>query len=495
MTLSQRIAEDGDASGGHHPRVSIRSLLLLGVNVPLLGLVGILLAYNYQREISERVESKRIALEEEARAILPGAIELRARGTAVVQRYIDTVCGQMQLVNSPDHHLVLELPEMTLQAQPHHLATPEMLTAVKSAAKSSNRRTNWNTTELIVGVEERNGVTVYVAESLANVSRAARAGAINRLIAIVVLFVVAGLIVNMILLQTVTHPIQTMVATLQRLARGQFGAQSKPVITAELNYLASEINRMSLALASADRDRKAQMDKAREIQQHLLPQAIEIPGINTAFVVHPAEDVGGDFCDVVSRPNGDWVFCIADVTGHGVPAAMSAAMLKLLFGQAAEQFCCPSAILDFINERLLFLSLEGDFVSMLVAQIASDATSFEYASAGHEPAWFVYPAGKVCELPSTGLLLGIDSEATWTTEKVNVAHGGRLFMISDGVVEAFNERGECFGRRRFADLCARSMALAVHESLTQISVTLAEHQNGMEQGDDVTIVVVEFTSR
>ncbi len=492
MTPRWNVANDRDTANRRSSRRSIRSQLLTAVNMPLLALVGIFLVFDYQREMFERVENKRIALEEEAKTLLPAALQLRQRGTAFLQQYIDTVCGEMQTAQSPGHHIAVQLPDVTLQAAPHDRASPEMLSALKLAADLPSHRANWKDTEMIVGVAEHDGATVYVAETLKNVRRAARAGVTRRLTGLVVMFVITASIVNLVLLRTVTHPVQKLVATVQHIATGRFGVRSESFRTAELDYLAGEINRMSLSLASTDRDRQMQMAKAREIQQHLLPKPIEMPGIKTAFLYLPAEDVAGDFYDVVRAPDGAWLFCVADVTGHGVPAAMSAAMLKMLLWQASERSASPAEILGFINERLLSASLADDFVSMLLVRTIPQRQCFEYASAGHEPAWLLFPNGSLGEMPSTGLLLGIEKDPTWDTETIEIADGTRLFMISDGATETCNARNEYFGRRRFAELCAACAKLSVRDSLERINETLTAHRNGAKPEDDVTIVVAEF---
>jgi sigma-B regulation protein RsbU (phosphoserine phosphatase) len=492
MKPRRNIADDRDAIESRSSGRSIRSVLLVAVNLPLVALVGMFLVYDYQREMIERMENKRIALEEEAKTLLPAALELRQRGTSILQRYIDTVCAEMRTTDSPGHHIAVRLPDITLQAAPHQRASPEMLTALKRAAESPNHRATWKDTELIVGVAEGDEMIVYVAETMKNVRMAVRAGVFRRLTALVIMFLIAALIVNLVLLRIVTNPIQMLVATVQQIANGRLGAQSEPFRSAEFDYLAGEINRMSRSLAAADRDRRSQMAKAWEIQQHLLPQPAEIPGLDTAFLFQPAEDVAGDYYDIVRAPDGAYLFCIADVTGHGVPAAMSAAMLKMLLWQASEHFSSPAKVLSFINDRFLLASLASDFVSMLVVRALPHAKSLEYASAGHEPAWLLLSNGTLQKLPSTGLLLGIEKHTGWDTETIEIVNGSRLFMISDGATEALNPRSECFGRQRFAELCAKYAGLSVRDSLERINETLTTHRNGATQGDDITIVLVEF---
>lgn len=84
------------------------------------------------------------------------------------------------------------------------------------------------------------------------------------------------------------------------------------------------------------------------------------------------------------------------------------------------------------------------------------------------------------------------NEAEWETETVETVDGSRLFMLSDGAAESFNDRGECFGRLRLAELCAQSRKLSIRDSLAWFYETLTTFRNGASQGDDVTILLVEF---
>jgi sigma-B regulation protein RsbU (phosphoserine phosphatase) len=492
MSLNQNRTNEQSAANHWASRWSIRLMLLTTVNLPLLALAGLFLIYDYQREIVDRVKKKRISLEEEAKTLLPAAVALQHRPDAALQQYIDAVCAQMQMPDSPGHHIAVRLTDVTLQSKPHNRASPEMLSAMQLAAESPSHRAAWNGGDLIVGVAQREGVTVFVAETLKNVRQAVRAGVLRRLTAFLIMFLIAASIVNLVLLRFVTNPVQNLVATVQRIATGQLGTQSEPLHSAEFDYLATEINRMSLSLASADRNRRTQMVKAREIQNHLLPQSTDCLGLNAAFLFQPAEDIGGDYYDVVRTADGACLLCVADVTGHGVPAAMSAAMLKMLLREASGRHSSPAEILGFVNERFLSASIVDDFVSMLVVRAHPQSRRIEYASAGHEPGWLLFPDGTLQEVPSTGLLLGVNSGAEWDTETVGIADGSRLFMVSDGAAESFNNRGECFGRHRLAKLCAESRRQSIHDALTRINETLTAFRNGASQGDDITIVLVEF---
>ena len=238
---------------------SIRWRLLLAVNLPLAALVAVFLVYDYSQELSQRLEHKRIALEEEAKTILPAVLQARHHGKTSVQQYIDTVCGQMQDADSPGHHIVVELDGEIFQAVAHHRASPEIMQAMQEAARSSSHRAAFGETELIVGSHERDGGTVYISESLKDLRRSVMDDILRRLAGFAVLAIVAALVSIVVLVRVVSKPLDRLVGTVQKIGAGQLGAEAESFQIAELDYLAGEINAMSKSLAAADRDRKTQM--------------------------------------------------------------------------------------------------------------------------------------------------------------------------------------------------------------------------------------------
>lgn len=471
---------------------TVRSRLLLAVNLPMALLVAVFLAYDYSWELARRLEEKRIALEEEAKTMLPAVLQMQHHGATSVQQYIDTVCGRMQGSDSPGHHIAVELDGTTYQAVAHRRASPGIMKAMRAAARAPKRGATFGETNLIVGFQEGDGAAVYVSESLENLRGSVLGELLRRLLGFALLAAVAAVVVNVVLARVVSKPLDRLIGTVQEIGAGRFGAAAKSFSTAELNYLAGEINAMSSSLAAANRYREAQMAKARDIQQHLLPHNVDTPGINVAHLFKTADDVGGDYYDVLPLDGGAWLFCVADVTGHGVPAALTAAMLKTLLLQAVDQCTSLPEMMSFINRRLTEVSLVGDFVTMALLRADPRTGSLKYASAGHEPAWLLAHSCQVRELSSTGLILGIDSEAAWEETAVDTAAGDRLLIVTDGVSETINREGKMFGRARLARLLAECVDLSVDGTVGRMNEALEDFRGDAAQSDDVTLVLVEM---
>lgn len=486
--------ESGQAGAPQAPRRrwTLRTQLLLAVNLPLAAVLGMLLVLDYRREMEGSIRNKQESLQEEAMTIAQGLSCLSQQGRVEpIQRYVDNVCAGMQETSSPGHHIVVQLGTEVVQAQAHHQASPEMLQAMRNAAGSSDHRASFGNDSLVVGSFSGDGVEVYVSENTTNIRRSIQQEILWHLVSLAGLGLVAAGIVNVVLLRLVARPVRQLSDAVVRIAQGDYDAATNAAGSRELSELASAINNMHDTLASNERNRQSEMGKARHIQQHLLPNGIQVPGLTVAHRFTPADSVAGDYYDFMELPDGTWLLCVSDVTGHGVPAAMEAAMLKALVGHAAEHYKKPGRILQFVNRRLPDVLVPGDFASMFLARWHHNTGVLEYASAGHEPALLLV-GQETRELKATGLLVGIDHDADWETERVKIQGGERLLIVTDGVVESDSDDGQLFGRQRLAEQFQRCANNSVDQTLHCLSDAIAKHRGKQPQADDVTMVAVEF---
>ncbi len=247
---------------------------------------------------------------------------------------------------------------------------------------------------------------------------------------------------------------------------------------------------MSRVLADSERERRMQMDRAERIQEHLLPNGVVVPGLAVAHWFQPADEVAGDYYDFIRLPDDTWLICVADVAGHGIAAAMGAAMLKALVLHAAEQHREPSTILRFINHRLPALLCDG-FITMFLARWNPKGHRLDYASAGHEPGLLLSPTSVLRKLPATGLPLRVDPTANWESEVICLTPGERLLLTTDGVAETCDPSGELFGRERLADMLLYSGMQSPGETVAAIRTNVLGHRASGKGSDDVTVLLLE----
>jgi serine phosphatase RsbU (regulator of sigma subunit) len=218
---------------------------------------------------------------------------------------------------------------------------------------------------------------------------------------------------------------------------------------------------------------EGEMAAAREVQQVILPEQIEtVPGFTIESVYQPAQQVGGDFFQILPDSRGGLLLAIGDVAGKGLPAAMLVSVLVGAIRTAAAYSQSPEEVLCQLNERLLGRT-HGGFSTALAAHITADGW-VTIANAGHLSP---YLDGREIVLPGA-LPLGVVSAITYETTQFHLPHGSRLTFYSDGVVEAQNHKGELFGFDRAKGLSTQPAA-AIVEAAVQFG-----------QSDDITVVAI-----
>ncbi|MDR3772244.1 MAG: PP2C family protein-serine/threonine phosphatase [Terracidiphilus sp.] len=207
----------------------------------------------------------------------------------------------------------------------------------------------------------------------------------------------------------------------------------------------------TLAIAR-DRARvAAELEAARTVQQVLIPEDIPtIPGFVLHSVYKPAGQVGGDFFQIVAVKGGGVLAVIGDVSGKGMPAAMTVSLLVGTVRTLAHYTQSPGEILAAMNQRMLARS-SGGFTTCLVLRADADG-KLTIANAGHIAP---YLSGK--ELPlENGLPLGIAADSTYPESAFRLVPGEQLTLLTDGVVEARDKAGALFGFERAAAISGKS---------------------------------------
>lgn len=218
---------------------------------------------------------------------------------------------------------------------------------------------------------------------------------------------------------------------------------------------------------------KLELQNARAVQQVLIPEIIpQVPGFSIDSFYRPAGEVGGDFFQILSTSDGGVLAVIGDVSGKGMPAAMTVSLLVGTVRTLAHFTESPAAILSAMNLRMLGRS-QGGFTTCLVLR-ADAGGALTVANAGHIAP---YLAGN--ELPlENGLPLGLSAEATYAESTFQLAHGEQLTLLTDGVVEARERSGALFGFERTQAISRESAA----------KVALAAQAFG--QDDDITVLTL-----
>jgi sigma-B regulation protein RsbU (phosphoserine phosphatase) len=245
---------------------------------------------------------------------------------------------------------------------------------------------------------------------------------------------------------------------------------------ADMLMLVAVVAVLPLRFARSRRDEErlaTEMESARTVQQVLIPNEIPpVAGFAIDCVYRPAGQVGGDFFQVIPLESGGALIAVGDVSGKGMPAAMTVSLLVGTFRTLAHYTQKPSEILAAMNRRMLARS-QGGFTTCIVLRIDAKG-SLTVANAGHLAP---YLAGREMAVEN-GLPLGIAGETDYPEVSVQLPVAAQLTLYTDGVVEARARSGELFGFDRAAALSIQPAEL------------IAQTAQSFGQDDDITVLTV-----
>ncbi len=235
------------------------------------------------------------------------------------------------------------------------------------------------------------------------------------------------------------------------------------------------------------------------LQKRLLPnRSFEKEGLTIRSVYIPNGRSGGDYYDYLSPEHNQLYILMADVSGHGTPAAFIMGITRAMSHTLIEQNLSPKDLLTQLNNVLLNTLHSGEFVTMFLGKLDLATSKFEYASAGHQPPLLARQKSKpVEELEvSHGLPLGILPDTEYDQVSTSIQPGDRLLMYTDGIIEAFNDEKKPYGINRLIDMMENNGDISADDLLETILDDLEEfvqHPLDIEPlDDDVTLLMIDF---
>jgi sigma-B regulation protein RsbU (phosphoserine phosphatase) len=241
-----------------------------------------------------------------------------------------------------------------------------------------------------------------------------------------------------------------------------------------------------------------EMKTARGIQQSILPPSgLSLAGLQIAARYVPMRGIAGDLYDFhVVDDHRVGVF-IADVTGHGVPAALIASMVKVAFTAQRALAAEPGALLAGMNKALCG-NVSQQFVTAAYVFFDTARGEFRYSVAGHPPPilWRSATRQQVELADSSGILMGFDAGASYQDRRRPLDPGDRVLLYTDGLIEAQNEDGAFFGEGELGEIFSRRDGLPA-EGFARSLVDELQSWSGHDVDrrpfeDDLTIVVVDI---
>lgn len=457
----------------HFQRARLRTQLIFTINIFVAILLAGYLYIDYEQSVRSRLADKDVSLSDEARTIQAAVQELRVFGDEVIQRHINTVCATMNSGDSPGHTIEVVVDGVRIVSD----ATVHL----------HDHSSPWS--ELVIGSFTIDDVAVRVGERRKPLVAKVRRESLEGLGALLSVAVLGALVLNLLLVRLVTRPLEHTVHAVRDVGQGKLGTTVGVNANFELSQLADEVSKMSQKLERRNADRNAQLNRARRLQSHLIPTQMLRKAVEIAIEFHPADEIAGDFVDVLECPNGDTLLCVADVVGHGIHAAMGSAVLKALLLTVDLDECSPSEMLLWINKRFCQTSLPEDFASMVLIRVSSDGTQMTYASAGHELGYLRYADGSLYDLNSSGTVLGVNDHAEYEDIQFQLHKDDLVVLLSDGVSETFNSEQTILGREAISSIIDNPTSLEAAAVAGEIINRAVTHRGDSPALDDMTVLV------
>jgi phosphoserine phosphatase RsbU/P len=251
-------------------------------------------------------------------------------------------------------------------------------------------------------------------------------------------------------------------------------------------------------LASQLQTIQCEMDTARQIQISILPRAIPaIKGLDISARYLPMTSVAGDFYDFIPIDEKRIGILVADVSGHGMPAALISSMLKIALDGQTKHATDPARVLDGLNQALCG-KFQGHFVTAVYVVVDTERQCLLYAGAGHPPLILMdHSTGKARDFLENGLFLGFFPEATYTAVEIPFKAGDWGVLYTDGILEMTDPSDEQFGLERFKQFLQDNHDLSVGQFADALLDELSRWSNlasGREPEDDITLLAFHFES-
>ena len=250
-----------------------------------------------------------------------------------------------------------------------------------------------------------------------------------------------------------------------------------------------ELQRMVQAGAARLEIQEQELQRAREIQQSLLPKEIpQLPRFQVAAAWQPARTVGGDYFDVLKLGENKLAICIADVAGKGVPAALLMANVQASLRASVRDLESPARVCSIVNSMLCETIAADKFVTFFCGVLDAGSRTFRYCNAGH-PYPILVSSGSVRTLDESGAVLGVFPAWKYEDSSVKLSGGERLLLFTDGITEAEDSHGEEFGSHNVAAF-AKSHATYSAKELNEQLLAQVTAFCGAQFQDDATLMVL-----
>ncbi|MGN0337154.1 MAG: SpoIIE family protein phosphatase [Lachnospiraceae bacterium] len=346
---------------------------------------------------------------------------------------------------------------------------------------------------------------IHSQQTVDNMERTVQVSLVSLIIALI-FFCVFGAILAVVVSAHIVKPIKVLTERVEKVDGDNLDFTWELKNKDETAILASSFLAMTQKMKeyikniteiTAEKERiGAELNVATKIQADMLPKIFPPFPDRSEFDVYaqmtPAKEVGGDFYDFFLVDEDHLAIVIADVSSKGVPAALFMVIAKTLIKNHAMSLESLGDVFYRVNNQLCEGNEEGMFVTAWMGVVTISTGEFEFVNAGHNPQLLMNNDTYDWIHAQPGFVLAGLEGIPYSSEKLKLKHGARIFLYTDGVTEAQNASEELFGEERLLESLQRNGHLPLQQMLEAVRADIDTFAGEAEQFDDITMLAFEF---
>ena len=241
-----------------------------------------------------------------------------------------------------------------------------------------------------------------------------------------------------------------------------------------------------------------ELDQASKAQQFILPAkfpANDKVRFGAKYV--PMDIIGGDYYDIIELKNGIFGIMIADVTGHGIPAALLTFMTSFAFKNSVQEHTSTEQVVASTNRKLIDQMPKGAFITMFYAIYNSYTRTLMYTQAGHPPGYIIrYATSEAIPLVTNGSLVGAfkNDRIDYFEKEISLQIGDKLVLYTDAIIETRNKQNQMLEKGDFEDFLIANSSLNITDLFNKVYQFGIDFSGKPRYDDDFTFVGFEVLS-
>lgn len=289
--------------------------------------------------------------------------------------------------------------------------------------------------------------------------------------------------------------VEQVIASAKKAVEKSFLQRENARLVRELKEKNVELERLNAQVNERNMQIERDLDIAGNLQECLFPAVVpSVEGVDFALRMKPAEKISGDFFDVTQTGERTFRIIFADVSGHGVPAALYSAMLKSAITSLEAKNLSPSESISEMNRYLIHSqkTMSYSYATVFICMIDLERMTLEYSNAGIPAPVILRGEREARKLEANGPYVGMFENAAYLDETVPLCSGDRMLLFTDGLFEAVGGNEPDFGYSLLLEFIGRSRGADIETIVDMAFRRSLEEGNRRQIIDDVTILGMEF---